>query len=150
MPVWASFNFSNMPCVYAELRYQAARVVRRRDAHGRLVFGMAGHEAEVVSARGRGGQGVVGGSGEKELAVQASRMRAAIAGLQQQLEGVRAQRQMLREGRARRGSRVVALVGYTNAGKSSLMSALCHEVCRSAPSVHTSQFACINVCLQCT
>lgn len=135
------------PCVYAELRYQAARVVRRRDAHGRLVFGMAGHEAEVVSARGRGGQGVVGGSGEKELAVQASRMRAAIARLQQQLDGVRAQRQMLREGRQRRGSRVVALVGYTNAGKSSLMSALCHEARRSARCICacTSKCACIPV-----
>lgn len=132
--------------MHAELRYQAARVVRRRDAQGRLVFGMAGQEAEVVSARGRGGQGSVGGSGEKELAVQASRMRAAIAGLQRQLQGVRRQRQMLRANRLRLGHRVVALVGYTNAGKSSLMSALCHEVrrCRSrGRMLHTvSQCSC--------
>eukprot|EP00892_Ulva_mutabilis_P002419 jgi/Ulvmu1/12178/UM085_0042.1 len=111
----------------AELRYKAARVVRRRDAQGRMVFGMAGHEAEVVSARGRGGQGAVGGSGETELTVQASRMRAEVARLQQQLAGVRRRRQLLRDSRQRRGHVTVALVGYTNAGKSSLMSALCHE-----------------------
>lgn len=94
-----------------------------------MVFGMAGREAEVVSARGRGGQGAVGGSGETELAVQASRMRATAARLQRQLADVRRRRQLLREGRQRQGHITVALVGYTNAGKSSLMSALCHEVC---------------------
>lgn len=114
--------------VHAELRYQAARVVRRRDAQGRMVFGTAGREAEVVSARGRGGQGAVGGSGETELTVQASRMRAAMARLQRKLEGVRQRRQMLRSSRQRRGHVAVALVGYTNAGKSSLMGALCDEV----------------------
>lgn len=112
----------------ADLRYRASRVVRRRDAHGQLVFGIAGHEAEVVSARGRAGQGAVGGSGEKEMAVQASRMRAAMARIQRQLDRVRRQRQMLRGNRQRLGHRVVALVGYTNAGKSSLMSALSSEV----------------------
>lgn len=46
-----------------------------------MVFGIAGQEAEVVSARGRGGQGAVGGSGEKEAMVVASRSKVAIAGV---------------------------------------------------------------------
>lgn len=115
--------------MYAELRYQASRVVRRRDHQGRLVFGIAGQEAEVVSARGRGGTGAVGGSGEKEAVVVAARARANIARVVQQLQEVRKRRGLSRSQRKRDGHSVVALVGYTNAGKSTLMSALCKEVC---------------------
>lgn len=94
-----------------------------------MVFGIAGQEAEVVSARGRGGQGAVGGSGEKEAVVVAARSRASIAKVVQQLQEVRKRRGLLRAQRRRDGHAVVALVGYTNAGKSTLMSAMCKEVC---------------------
>jgi hypothetical protein len=115
-------------CVHAELRYHASRVIRRKDEKGRLVFGVAGQESEVVSARGRGGQGAVGGGGEKEAVVVAARSRAQIAKVVRQLEEVRNRRGLLRNQRRKDGHAVVALVGYTNAGKSTLMSKLCKEV----------------------
>jgi GTP-binding protein HflX len=47
-----------------------------------------------------------------------------IAGFRRDLEDVRRTRRLQREGRARRGSPVAALVGYTNAGKSTLFNRL--------------------------
>jgi hypothetical protein len=43
------------------------RLVRYRDNTGRLVLGLAGQEAVMVSKRGRGGFGNVGGSGERQM-----------------------------------------------------------------------------------
>ncbi len=64
------------------------------------------------------------GPGETQLETDRRRVRARITSLRRQLEGVASVRQVQREGRRRTGLPVVALVGYTNAGKSSLHRAL--------------------------
>ena len=108
------------PCP-AELQYRAARLVRRKDEHGRLVFGMAGAETEIVSERGRGGSGLntVGGSGEREAVKQRSRITGAVRRVKLQLQEVRRRRAAARDKRRSGGHRTAALLGYTNAGKSS-------------------------------
>jgi GTP-binding protein HflX len=53
-------------------------------------------------------------------------VRTKIAHLKKQIDDVRRQRSLYRQRRARSYASVVALVGYTNAGKSSLMRALTH------------------------
>lgn len=116
-------------CLRAELEYQAARLVRRRDAKGRLVLGVAGQEVEIVSERGQGGTvGAVGGSGEREAVKRRAALRHDVARVRRELVEVRRRRERQRARRALEGHRTVALVGYTNAGKSSLMAALCGVV----------------------
>jgi len=77
-------------------------------------------------AAGRGGIGGVGlrGPGETQLEVDRRAIRHRISYLKQQLELVRMQRKLHRERRQKTGMPVVSLVGYTNAGKSSLFNAL--------------------------
>ena len=77
-----------------------------------------------MGAREPGG-GLGGGSaGEQELALQRDRLRRRQSALQVQLQKVRQTREVQRRGRRRSGAATVAVVGYTNAGKSSLMSCL--------------------------
>lgn len=64
------------------------------------------------------------GPGETQLETDRRRVRARIAALRRQLEGVAASRAVQRSGRLRQGLPQVALVGYTNAGKSTLHRAL--------------------------
>jgi len=77
-------------------------------------------------AAGRGGTGGVGlrGPGETQLEVDRREIGRRIAHLKQELEDVRAQRASYRRRRFEEGIPVVALVGYTNAGKSTLLNAL--------------------------
>ncbi len=74
----------------------------------------------------RGGTGGVGlrGPGETQLEVDRRDIGRRIARLKRELEDVRAHRQRHRTQRARSGVPTVALVGYTNAGKSTLLNAL--------------------------
>lgn len=71
-----------------------------------------------------GGLGGGGGSGDRELRLQRQRLLRARKALQQQLEQVHKTRSVQRAARRRAGIPVVALVGYTNTGKSSLLSLL--------------------------
>ncbi len=73
-----------------------------------------------------GGGGAVGlrGPGETQLEVDRRRARERIARLKEDLRQVHAHRELYREQRRRAGIPVVALVGYTNAGKSTLLNAL--------------------------
>ena len=70
-------------CMVAELQVRASRLVRRRDAHGRLVLGVAGEATEIVSDRQRGSSGAGGGAqrgaGETELTRMRSKLNADIA-----------------------------------------------------------------------
>lgn len=72
--------------------------------------------------RQRGGIGLRGGAGEKQIDVDRSELRARIAVVQRDLAKI--QQRKGREVRSRDEQISVALVGYTNAGKSTLMNAL--------------------------
>ena len=74
----------------------------------------------------RGGAGGVGlrGPGETQLEVDRREISAKITKLQEELERVRVHRKTHRRKRQRSGVPVIALVGYTNAGKSTLLQAL--------------------------
>jgi len=64
------------------------------------------------------------GPGETQLEVDRRRVQERITRLQRDLEEVRKHRTIQREGRQRHQWPVVAIVGYTNAGKSSLLNRL--------------------------
>ena len=70
------------------------------------------------------------GPGETQLETDRRLIRGRIGRLKDQIERVRRHRSLYRHNRARHGMQTVALVGYTNAGKSTLMNAL------SGASVH--------------
>jgi len=74
----------------------------------------------------RGGAAGVGlrGPGETQLEVDRREIRKRITHLKQELEEVRAHRANYRRHRSEEAIPVVALVGYTNAGKSTLLNAL--------------------------
>jgi GTP-binding protein HflX len=64
------------------------------------------------------------GPGESQLETDRRLIRKRINLLQNKIEGVRKQRALYRRRRRERGTPIVALVGYTNAGKSTLFNAL--------------------------
>jgi GTP-binding protein HflX len=64
------------------------------------------------------------GEGEKQIEVDRRLLRRQKDALEEELEKVRTHRQLHRERRKSAGAPVVALVGYTNAGKSTLLNAL--------------------------
>ncbi len=74
----------------------------------------------------RGGSGGVGlrGPGETQLETDRRIIGQKISRLKKQIEAVRSHRERHREQRRQSGIPVVALVGYTNAGKSTLLNAL--------------------------
>lgn len=73
--------------------------------------------------RQRGGV-AMRGAGEKQIELDARMIRDRIRRVRARLEGVHRQRRRSRRRRARTGIPTVALVGYTNAGKSTLFNAL--------------------------
>ncbi len=75
--------------------------------------------------RQRGGTGTRGGAGEKEIETDRRIIRDRITLLRKQLDKVEKQAQTRRKSRG--GKVRVALVGYTNAGKSTLMRVLSKE-----------------------
>ncbi|MBI5653948.1 MAG: GTPase HflX, partial [Chloroflexi bacterium] len=81
---------------------------------------------QAGGAAGRGGTGGVGlrGPGERQLEIDRREIRGRIAHLKKQIEDVRVHRREYRRKRKKEGLPVVAIVGYTNAGKSTLLNAL--------------------------
>src|SRR3990172_12535903 len=81
---------------------------------------------QAGGAAGRGGTGGVGlrGPGATQLEVDRRVIRERIAFLKRRLEDVRRQRKQHRVQRRRAEIPVVSIVGYTNAGKSTLLNAL--------------------------
>ena len=71
-----------------------------------------------------GGIGTRGGPGEQQIEVEKRRIRRRLRDLDKELDQVRAQRDQQRAGRRRSDLQTVAIVGYTNAGKSTLLNAL--------------------------
>ncbi len=81
---------------------------------------------QTGGASGRGGSGGVGlrGPGETQLEVDRREIGRIIGHLKHDLEDVRKQRALHRRQRQRSDIPVVAIVGYTNAGKSTLLNSL--------------------------
>ena len=84
------------------------------------------HLARQAGGRAGGATGGVGvrGPGETQLETDRRVIRRRIAQLKQELEKVRAHRGRYRARRRREGIPVVSIVGYTNAGKSTLLNGL--------------------------
>ncbi len=99
----------------AQLEYRLPRLTRAWTHLARQVGGRAGGATGGVGVRG---------PGETQLEVDRRRIRDRIAFLKAQLDKVRAHRHQYRQKRRREGLPVVALVGYTNAGKSTLLNRL--------------------------
>ena len=74
--------------------------------------------------RQRGGGGFLGGPGERQIELDRRQLDNTIIQLQKQLKKVRNTRQLHRNARKRVPYPIVALVGYTNAGKSTLFNKL--------------------------
>lgn len=98
---------------------------------GRLQVELAQYRYRLPRLTGRGvelsrlGAGInTRGPGESKLETDRRRIRQRIGELNRQIEEVRQQRSVHRGQRRRSGIPVVALVGYTNAGKSTLMNAM--------------------------
>ncbi len=91
----------------AQLRYRLPRLVQRDTSLSRLGGGIGGR-----------------GPGETRLEVDRRRTRERIARLQRDLAQVAVKRDVRRKRRDARGLPVVSLVGYTNAGKSTLLNRL--------------------------
>lgn len=71
-----------------------------------------------------GGGAYLKGEGEKQIEIDRRLLKKRIERLQEEIEEVRHSRATQRQGRGRGGVPVFALVGYTNAGKSTLLNAL--------------------------
>jgi GTP-binding protein HflX len=98
---------------------------------GKVQVELAQHRYRLPRLRGRGvelsrlGAGIgTRGPGETRLEVDQRRIRQRIATLRRELESLTRSRRTKRRRRRRRHLPVVALVGYTNAGKSALLNAL--------------------------
>jgi GTPase len=72
----------------------------------------------------RGGVGARGGFGEQQIEVEKRRIRRRMRDLEREIEQVRSQRHQQRTGRRRAELETAAIVGYTNAGKSTLLNVL--------------------------
>ena len=91
----------------AQLRYRAARLVGLRESLSRLGGG--------IGTRG---------PGEKKLETDRRLIRTRISALKADLVQVERHREVLRSGRSRNQLKTAAIVGYTNAGKSTLLNTL--------------------------
>ena len=75
-------------------------------------------------SRQKGGIGMRGGEGETQLETDRRRVQDRIARITRDLEIVRRQRSTQRQGRQRNHWALASIVGYTNAGKSTLLNSL--------------------------
>ncbi|MCL2047682.1 MAG: GTPase HflX [Defluviitaleaceae bacterium] len=85
--------------------------------------GYWGHFTKMAGGGGGGG-GARRGEGETQLEVDRRLLRNRLNELERELEKVKSRREVQRAARERSKIPIVALVGYTNAGKSTLMNAL--------------------------
>jgi GTP-binding protein HflX len=105
---------------------------RARTAEGRLQVELAQltyQRSRLVRSwthleRQRGGAGFMGGPGETQIETDRRLIDQRITRLKRELEDVKRTRSLHREARARVPYSIIALVGYTNAGKSTLFNRL--------------------------
>jgi GTPase len=100
----------------AHLTYQKSRLVR----------------SWTHLERQRGGFGFLGGPGESQLETDRRLIEERIARIEHDLEKVKRTRKLHRDSRKRVPYPIVALVGYTNAGKSTLFNRMTHARVLSA------------------
>ncbi|MFW6242234.1 MAG: GTPase HflX, partial [Thermodesulfobacteriota bacterium] len=91
----------------AQLKYLLPRLVAKNTAMSRLTGGIGGR-----------------GPGETKLEINRRRVRDRINRLEKALKGVVKQRAQQKARRERRGLPVISIIGYTNAGKSTLLNTL--------------------------
>jgi len=106
---------------------------RARTREGQLQVELAQHQYLLPRLVGQwshlerlGGGIGTRGPGESQLETDRRLIRQKIHRLKAQLEEVRKHRALYRQRRSKSGVPVIALVGYTNAGKSTLLNALSH------------------------
>jgi GTP-binding protein HflX len=91
----------------AQVKYLLPRLVGKGDALSRLMGGIGGR-----------------GPGESKLEMDRRRLRERLHRLQQDLSRVRSERRERRQPRRRQKLPILSIIGYTNAGKSTLFNAL--------------------------
>jgi GTPase len=94
----------------AQLKYLLPRLVGKGTALSRLAGGIGGR-----------------GPGETKLEIDRRRVRRRIAQLEGDLEEVRRHRRQLRAKRDKKSVPIISIIGYTNAGKSTLLNSLTHS-----------------------
>ena len=111
---------------------------RAHSREGILQVELAQLEYRLPRLTGRGAEmsrlgGGIGtrGAGEQKLELDRRRIRNRIRDIKRQLLKVQSTRQLHRQRRQRVGLKTISLVGYTNAGKSSLFNTLCKGSHRS-------------------
>lgn len=94
----------------AQLKYLLPRLVGKGTAMSRLTGGIGGR-----------------GPGETKLEVDRRRVRDRIAQLEKLLVSIQKQRMQRRAKRNKKGLPIISIIGYTNAGKSTLLNTLTHS-----------------------
>lgn len=100
----------------ARLKYQAPRLKR--------LWTHLSRQAGSAGGGSSGGGGYLKGEGEKQIEIDRRILKREIDLLQQQLKEVSANREVQRSARQRSDIPVFSIIGYTNAGKSTLLNAL--------------------------